>query len=155
MRHIPVLLAAALCTASFANAENAACKDQAPCCSTQANASELPQSTGKVTVTYFTTNARCKTCLKIEALTRKVVEERFASELASGRLEFRAINIDLPENRHYADNYQLSFKTVVISSTNADGKEDWARMDAVWQKVGRESEFASYIEGGINKALGK
>ncbi len=107
--------------------------------------SEVPQ----VVVTYFTTNVRCKSCLSIEALTRETVEERFAEELAGKTLVFQTINIDLPENKHFIEQYQLSFKTVVLSSMKEGEQAGFMKMDKVWELLHTPETFKNYLAEGI------
>ena len=71
-------------------------------------APSLPQ-TGetKVVAYYFHTTARCTTCLAIESYSREVVEQKFGADIAKGRLEYRLVNVQLPENQHFIKDYQL------------------------------------------------
>jgi len=108
----------------------------------------------RIVVTYFFTNARCRSCLKIEELTRKALEKRFAAGLADGSIVFRAINIDEAANKHYIDGYELAFKTVVISDMRGDTEARWVRMDKVWELLRNPGAFESYIVEGVNAYLG-
>jgi len=58
-----------------------------------------------VVVTYFTSDQRCPTCLKIEKQTREAVEGGFAKELADGVLRFQTLNMDRAENKHFVGDY--------------------------------------------------
>jgi hypothetical protein len=103
-----------------------------------------------VTVTYFTTRARCVSCRKIEAMTKDTLTELFASELAAGTLRYETISIDAPGNEHYIQDYQLSFKTVVV----ANGKNDsWQKLDEVWQLMGDAEKFKAFVAAAIRKQL--
>jgi hypothetical protein len=51
-----------------------------------------------VLVTYFSSDVRCATCVRIERLTRECVERNFAPEIQSGRIQFRTVNLDGPGN---------------------------------------------------------
>lgn len=119
-----------------------------------------PSATG-VTVTYFSSDVRCPTCLEIEALTRRAVEERFAEPLANGRIAFQILNMDEKENAHFVDDYELAFKTVVISgdahavNTGNDtaAVEPWVKMDEVWTLVDKPDEFIDYLAQEIDRRL--
>ena len=107
----------------------------------------------QILVTYFTTDQRCPTCLKIEKQTREAMESAFADELASGEVLFRTTNFDRAEYKHFIKDYELSFKTVVISDRR-DGKEAaWAKFDDVWDLVGEPDAFAAYLQEGVRKYL--
>ena len=106
-----------------------------------------------VLVTYFTSNQRCPTCLKIEKLTREAVESRFAKELADGVVRFQTVNFDLPENTHFMTDYNLSFKTVVVADRRDGRERRWAKFDKVWDLVNDPEAFALYLDAGIRSYL--
>ncbi|WPJ95653.1 nitrophenyl compound nitroreductase subunit ArsF family protein [Coraliomargarita algicola] len=115
-----------------------------------------PVRSERVTVTYFTSDVRCISCKKIEALTRETLNERFADALADGALVFETHNIDRPENKHYVEDYELSFKTVIIAKESADPKQvRWQRMDDVWTYLNEPESFKDYLDAGIREVLPK
>lgn len=83
-------------------------------------------------VTYFVTDVRCPSCLKIEAWTREAVEHSFAKPLRSGRLVFRLVNIEEPANAHFWDDYRLITKSVVLSDTVDGTERRWKHLDRIW-----------------------
>jgi hypothetical protein len=116
-------------------------------------AAAVPEPSGCVLVTYFTSDQRCPTCLKIEKLTREAVEQGFAGELAGGQLRFRTVNFDRPEHRHYAKDYGLAFKTVVVSDRRGGGEAKWEKFDKVWDLVDEPDAFAAYLREGVRRFL--
>lgn len=107
----------------------------------------------EILVTYFTTDARCPTCLKIEKQTREAMEFAFADELASGTVRFETTNFDRPEYKHFIKTYELSFKTVVISDRHDGEEKDWAKFDEVWDLVHDPEAFATYLQDGVRKYM--
>ncbi|MGZ0654709.1 nitrophenyl compound nitroreductase subunit ArsF family protein [Coraliomargarita sp. W4R53] len=119
-------------------------------------ASAVPAVSERVTVTYFTSDVRCVSCKKIEALTRETLQERFADAMTSGALVFETHNIDRPENQHFVEDYQLSFKTVVIAKASATQDTiRWQRMDDVWSYLNQPETFKDYLDAGIREILSK
>lgn len=115
-------------------------------------APDIPGDSPVVTVFYFHGNKRCKTCRKIEAEARRVVETRFAKELRQGTLAFETVNFDAPENLHYRDDYELSFSTVLVRGVGSEPQ--WKNMDAVWDYVNSDAaQFESYLAQGITSML--
>jgi hypothetical protein len=106
-----------------------------------------------VLVTYFTTDVRCPTCLKIEKQTREAVESGFAAELAAGTLRFESINFDQAANKHFIEDYGLAFKTVVVSERREGKEVKWESYDKVWDLVNEADAFATYLQEGISKHL--
>lgn len=118
-----------------------------------AAAATTPEPAHCVWVTYFTTDQRCPTCIKIEKQTREAVETGFANELASGEVRFRTLNLDHAENAHFAKDYGLAFKSVVISDRHHGKEAKWEKFDKVWDLVGEPEAFAAYLQEGLRKYL--
>jgi len=106
-----------------------------------------------VKVTYFTTNVRCPSCLKIEELTRQTVQSRFSGEVAAGKVVFQLINTDLPENHHFVDDYQLVSKTVVVAEFDNGQQGEWFNLQDVWLKFSDPKAFETYVANAVNALL--
>src|SRR4030042_183035 len=79
-------------------------------------------SDDKVIACYFHGSFRCYTCTNMEKYSREALEANFKDALASGRLEFRAVNVEERGNEHFAKDYQLYTKSLILSLVK-DGKE--------------------------------
>ena len=86
-----------------------------------------------VTVYYFHGETRCETCLAIETATERVVRGRFAEELAAGTLRYEAVNYDAPAGRHFRDDYDLAFGSVVVQGVGE--ARPWENLSEVWLLV--------------------
>ena len=107
----------------------------------------------KVIAYYFHGTARCPTCYKLEQYSKEAVDTNFKDVLASGKLEFRVVNIDDKGNEHYANDYQLYTKSLVLSLVK-DGKEiKWKNMDKIWEYVGNKQKFMDYVKSGVADLL--
>lgn len=104
-----------------------------------------------VLMTYFTTNVRCRSCHKIEALAREAAEVHHADAIADGRLVFRVINTDDPGMEHYVKDYNLAFKTVIVSRFEGGREVEWKNMDDVWEYLGEPEVFHAYLESQLNQ----
>jgi hypothetical protein len=106
-----------------------------------------------LTVYYFHTTFRCPTCRKIETLTESTVKNFFSAELAQKKIIWKPVNIEVPENRHFADDYKLFTKSVVIVDS-ANGRQlRWKNLDKIWELVRDESDFTGYINKEITGYL--
>jgi hypothetical protein len=120
-----------------------------------APAETLPAVEGpQVVMTYFLIGARCKTCRKIETLARETAEQDFAAELSSNKLVFRVVDTSEPANRHYLDDYKLSFKTVVISRREGDKETAWKDMEKVWDLFNEPEAYRAYLGAQLREYLG-
>lgn len=106
-----------------------------------------------VVVTYFTTNVRCESCRSIETLTRVSIEENFATEMAAGTVRFHTINLDEPANKHFARDYDMSFKTVVVTAETSGEVLRWKKLDEVWSLLNEPEAFKAYVAKPVRSYL--
>lgn len=108
-----------------------------------------------INVYYFHGNQRCTTCVRMENFTRYTVMNNFFKEVRDGEIQLHLVNVDLNENQHYINDYQLIFRTVVIS-TSKDGIEtEWRRLDRIWELANNEVAFQQYLTEEIEAILGQ
>lgn len=107
----------------------------------------------KVIAYYFHGSFRCSTCHKLEQYSKEAIETNFKDALASGKLEFKAINVEDKGNEHFMNDYQLYTKSLVISLVQ-NGKEIKAKnLDKIWEYAGDKQKFFKYVTGEINNFL--
>ncbi len=113
----------------------------------------IPVKERALTVYYFHTTFRCPTCRKIESLTESTVKNFFSRELATQRIAWKPVNIEFPENRHFADDFKLFTKSVVIVDTVKGKQVRWKNLDRIWELVRDETAFTGYIKNEITLYL--
>lgn len=106
-----------------------------------------------LTVYYFHTTFRCPTCRKIEALTESTVKTFFSGELADEKLIWSPVNIELPENRHFVDDFKLFTKSVVLVDSAKGKLVRWKNLGKIWELVRDEPAFTGYIKNEISDYL--
>lgn len=114
-----------------------------------------PEAPGdsRIVTYYFHTTGRCTTCVKIEELAKEVVEKQFVEQVRSGRLSFRSVDVQFPENRHLVRQYQLVTKSVVLVEEK-DGKPlRWKNLDQVWQLVWSKDRYQAYVRDELTRFL--
>ncbi len=110
--------------------------------------------TGPVVIAYyFHGRFRCASCVKIERLSRKAVEEGFPEEMRSGRLAFREVNVDEPQNRHFIEEFRLSSQSLVLVRMRDGRRERWQNLEKVWTLLDSEAEFLPYVRNGVSGFL--
>jgi hypothetical protein len=107
----------------------------------------------KVYAYYFYGSMRCPTCYKLEQYSNEAIGSNFKSELASGKLEFKAINIEEKANTHFVNDYQLYTKTLILSLVE-DGKETKLKnLNKIWELVGNKDQFIQYVKEEVANFL--
>ncbi len=104
-------------------------------------------------VYYFHTNFRCVSCRNIEKYTKEALEKFFFDDIASGKIDFRVVNIEESLNKHFLQDYQLYTKSVVLSKVS-DGKEvKFKNLDKVWNLLRNKNKFYEYIKEETNNFI--
>lgn len=104
-------------------------------------------------VYYFHGNARCVSCHKIENYTLETVKQNFQSELESKKLIVDVINVEEKLNNHYIYDYSLTTKAVILSEVNNGKEVNWKNLDRVWELLGDQKVFSTYIEKEVKTFL--
>jgi hypothetical protein len=123
--------------------------------SEQPNTDSGPSVTAprKLTVYYFHGNYRCRSCTMIENLTKQAVNSGFAKELKNGRMDLQVINIEEPGNEHFAQDYKLYTKSVILSDKVNGKEQSWKNLDKVWTLLGDPDKFIDYIQTEVQTLL--
>ncbi|MCE5249753.1 nitrophenyl compound nitroreductase subunit ArsF family protein [bacterium] len=106
-------------------------------------------------VYYFMTAQRCPSCMKIESFTRDAVQENFEDALKNHRLIWRMLAVDTPENNHFVKEYQLYTKSVVLVKIRKGKEVEWKNLEQVWNLLGDEKAFKSYITDEVRTFIEK
>ncbi len=99
----------------------------------------------KLIAYYFHRTMRCPACLSIEEQAREAIEASYPDELASGRLEWRAVNVEEPGNEHFESDFGLASSALVLVVMRGDEVEKWASLDRVWELVDDPWGFQEYV----------
>ncbi len=122
----------------------------------QAKAIEVkssPDSASKVEVYYFHGTFRCYTCMNMEKYSREAIEANFKDALQSGKIEFKAVNVEERGNEHFVKDYQLYTKSLILSLLK-DGKEVKSNnLDKIWEYASNKQKFIDYVTAEVGKFL--
>jgi hypothetical protein len=106
----------------------------------------------KVEVIHFHRTQQCPSCIAIGNLTEQTVNDNFKKELASGRLVFKHIGYELPENAALTAQYGVTGSSLWIGVYDSSGfhkKEDVR----VWSLINDKDAYTAYLSGVITKRL--
>jgi RNase H-fold protein (predicted Holliday junction resolvase) len=111
------------------------------------------QDSRQLVVYYLHGTFRCPSCNTIERLTKQAVEQGFAEQLATGRVQLKILNIEEPGNEHFAEDYKLYTKSVILSDRK-NGKEiQWKNLEKIWTLLHDETKFIEYINSEVKSYL--
>lgn len=120
--------------------------DEAPSTAAAANVETI--------VYYFHGNARCATCKTIEAYADEAVQAAFAGEIEDGTLTWRPVNVDIPDNRHFIQDFRLVTRSVVLAKYRSGEVVRFENLDKVWQLVRNKERFLAYVQDATREFLG-
>lgn len=129
-----------------------ASESTAPASVTESTA-EAPAEGRVLVATYFHGDRRCETCRTIEQQCTDTIEQGFPAAIARGRLVFRKVNIDRPENAHYVRDFGLTHSTLVLADTVDSEVQRHVALDRVWELVWEPGEFDSYVRTAVDDWL--
>lgn len=115
----------------------------------RAAAATIATPSRKIVAMYFHGDVRCTTCRKVEAYAKEAVEEGFKDRMAAGQVEFRAVNVDQLENRHFIEDYRLTSRSVVVAEEVGGAVTRWVKLDQVWSLVGDRPTYLVYVQDAV------
>jgi hypothetical protein len=120
-----------------------------------ASASRDSEVGDKIIAYYFHGTTRCPTCRTIEAYAEEAIRTGYPNELASGRLEWHAVNIEEPTNEHFVRDFNLVTRSVVLVHVEDGVRKEWRNLDKVWNLVRDKEAFLNYMYENANGFIGE
>ena len=108
----------------------------------------------KIQVYLFHSTNRCYSCVTMGQYVKATVEEFFQPELRDGKVEFKEINIDLPENKELAAKYQAAGTSLFINAI-IDGNDNIQEESQAWRLLGNQKTFSDYFSKKIRSLIGE
>ena len=115
---------------------------------------EIPdvKKADRIEVINFHATQRCVSCTTLGKLSEKTITERFVNEVASGKIIFKSVNVELRENTEIVNLYQASGSSLYINAIK-DGKNNIVQNVKVWQYLSDEIAFNNYLESKLRSLL--
>jgi len=120
----------------------------------QALAENSKPKVEKIEVMNFHATQRCMSCITLGKYSEETVYEFFQPQLRDKIIEFKYVNVDLPENKEIARKYQARGSSLYINAIY-DGQDHIEEDVRVWRLLGNEQQFKSYLKNKINSLLNK
>ncbi|MBL7064317.1 MAG: hypothetical protein ISS49_08975 [Anaerolineae bacterium] len=116
---------------------------------------EAAEAQHTVIAYYFHGTSRCQTCRTIEQYAHEAIEDGFPEELQSGMLEWRAVNVEEPQNEHFIGDYELLTRSLVLVDMEGGNQTMWKNLERIWELVGDREAFVSYVQEETKAYLGE
>lgn len=110
------------------------------------------QAAPHIEVIHFHGNNQCYSCQTVGAYAEETVNTYFADELRSGKIAFKHVNYDLPENKELVQRYGAAYSSLWIGTYNEAGFSAEQNMD-VWYKIDNKTDYMSYLSKVIDEKL--
>jgi len=152
MRYIFLLILATLLLTSCATVSNI--ETTSNTCGTTAciAGSNATSAVEKVEVYHFHGTAQCYSCKTVGAYAEETVNLFYQDEIRAGKVVFKSINYDLPENKELATKYGVGGSSLWIGVYDSQGFHPEQNTD-VWLKINNKDEYLLYLKSVIDKRL--
>jgi hypothetical protein len=103
----------------------------------------------RLIVYSFHRNVRCENCQAIEAYAHKALQSGFKAQLDDGRIEWKVVNFEEPENKHFDADFELGeIPSVVLVQYQNNAVARSKNLTEVWRLVmgNNETEFIEYVQ---------
>ena len=99
---------------------------------------------------YFHGTRRCTTCKAVEEVTKEILNDYYATELANKTISFESINLDDDDNKVLASTLKVSGQTLLfVSDADTVNLTNQAFMNAVSNPL----KLSEFITDEIDKML--
>ncbi len=115
---------------------------------------EQIQPSEKIEVIHFHGTQQCWSCIKVGEYALETIKDKFPKEYADGKIIYKDVNVDSPENRDIVIKYQARGSSLFINAIRNDSnniEQDFT----VWRLVSNEKQFIQYFQNKLNHVLGK
>jgi hypothetical protein len=117
---------------------------------------EVLQTPNQGTVVwYFYSGPPCDTCRKLKSYALESLQEHFKKQLDSGTLQWGTLNMEKPPNEHYASDFGLFTKSIVLIKFKEGKPEKWQNLDRIWDLVDDRAAYSEYIRSQTLTFLGE
>jgi len=107
----------------------------------------------KVIAYYFHGNFRCVSCRKLEAVSHEAVTGGFPDELKRGDLQWQAVNVEQPENEHFASDYRLFSRSLVLVKFKNGKQVEYKTLTKAWELLTDDAALKKYVQSEVRSYL--
>ncbi|RPJ41496.1 MAG: hypothetical protein EHM19_11805 [Candidatus Latescibacterota bacterium] len=124
-----------------------------PTAKAPAGAPEIGSSADTCVVFYFHRTLRCQTCLGMEAAARESVYENFLPQVSDRMVVWRAVDFDLPEHTHFAEEFDLEGSSLVFAMTTRGKTVRWEKVEGMWTHAHEPEQLGKFVASELRRFL--
>jgi len=109
-------------------------------------------SSGVLEVYHFHETKQCYSCRVLGELAKETMNTSFMQEMDEGKIFFRSVNIQLPENAEIVSRFVPTSSSLMIGYTDEAGFHAENQIQ-LWYKLGDKIAFGEELSGVIRKRL--
>ncbi len=107
---------------------------------------------GGIELVFFHPVPGCDSCERVGLLANETVNTYFDPQRAAGKITFRDVNLNLPENRGIANRYGAYTESLWIGEYNETGFHATEIVD-IWYYAYNRDEYLKYLKGVLERKL--
>ena len=115
-------------------------------------AAAVSASADLIEVVHFHATRQCYSCVTAGKYALETIQERFPEEYQSGRIVFKDVNGELPENYDMVTRYQARGSSLFVNALSG-GQDNIKEDTAAWRLVGNEQAFKDHFEKQLRELL--
>ena len=77
----------------------------------------------------------------------------FPEELKRGDLQWQAVNIEQPENEHFASDYRLFSRSLVLVKFTNGKQVEFKTLTKAWELLSDDAALNKYVESEVRSYL--
>jgi len=108
----------------------------------------------KIEVVHFHGTHQCWSCITVGEYALETIKNKFSEEYQSGKIIFKDVNGELPENKEMVIKYQARGSSLFVNAISND-IDNIEEDITVWQLVNDQEKFTDYFENKLKTLLGK
>ena len=107
----------------------------------------------KIEVVHFHNTHQCWSCITVGEYALETIKNKFSDEYQSGKIIFKDINGELPENKEIVTKYQARGSSLFINAIR-NSQDNIAEDVTVWRLITSKDKFTDYFENKLKTLLG-
>ncbi|MBA2851148.1 hypothetical protein HNP86_001279 [Methanococcus maripaludis] len=107
----------------------------------------------KIEVMHFHLNQQCPSCIVLGNYAEETINTYFSSEISSGKIEFKHLNLEVPENKEIVSKYGATGSSIWIGTYTTDGDFYAEENVNLWYKLNNKEDYEDYLKQLLEKRL--